>query len=51
MLDLLHKMLVDQKLRIRLTQGSTFLPLFASIDFRETNVQQFLVDNEFARWI
>ena len=50
-LDMLHTMLVDQKVRIRLAPGSTCLPVFASIDFGETNVQQFLVDNEFARWI
>merc|ERR1712030_5674 len=47
-LDMLHTMLVDQKVRIRLAPGSTCLPVFASIDFGETNVQQFLVDNEFA---
>ena len=50
-LDLLHTMLVDKKVRIRLTPGSTCLPLFASIDFGETNIQQFLVANELARWI
>ena len=50
-LDLLHTMIVDKKVRIRLIPGFTCLPLVASVDFGETNIQQFLVEKEFARWI
>ena len=50
-LDLIHSLVVDQKLRVRLTKGSTCLPLFAWIDMGDVNIQKFLVDNEFAKWI
>ena len=50
-LDLLHTMIVDKKVTVRLTPGSTSLPLFASVDFGEKNIQEFLVENEYARWI
>ena len=50
-LDLLHTMIMDKKVMVQLTPGSTSLPLYASVVFGEKNIQEFLVQNKYARWI
>ena len=50
-LDLLHTKIVNKKVTVQLTPGSTSLPVYASVVFGAKTIQEFLVENQYARWI